>query len=120
MNIADGVEEYGAATREERLAFLRAFSAHTSQAISGLRCWLCQFDLKALQAAKDKKWNRAQFEKHMEEKVHTRREELIRVFNKLKIARCTGSASCPVCLDRSYTTAVSAGGSFLPVFNAQW
>jgi len=105
VNIADGVEEYGAATREERLALLRAFSAYTGQATSVSKCWLCRFDRTMPQAAKDKRWRRAQLEKHMKGKVHTRRKELIRAFNELKIAGCTGSASRPLCPDRSYRTA---------------
>ncbi|KAI4609152.1 hypothetical protein J4E83_008793 [Alternaria metachromatica] len=105
VNIADGVEECDAATKEERAAFLRAISAHTSPTISGLKCWLCHFDRTMSQAIKDTKWNRAQLEKHMQEKVHTRREELINAFNELKIAGCTGSASCPLCPDWSYKTA---------------
>ena len=105
VNIVDGVEDCDAATNEERVAFLWVFVTHTSQAISGLRCWLCQFDLKALQAAKDEKWHRAQLEKHMQGKLHTRREKLVRAFNELKIAGCTGSTSRPLCPDRSYRTA---------------
>ncbi|KAI4911256.1 uncharacterized protein J4E92_010312 [Alternaria infectoria] len=38
VNIADGVEECDAAMKEERVAFLSAFVAHTNQAISGLKC----------------------------------------------------------------------------------
>ena len=34
-----------------------------------------------------------------------RREELMMAFNELKITGCTGSASCPLCSDRSYKTA---------------
>ena len=57
------------------------------------------------QAAKDKRWRRAQLEKHMQGKLHTRREKLVRAFNELKIARCTGSATCPLCPNRSYKSA---------------
>ena len=52
-NIADGAEDCDAATKEERLAFLRTFIAHTSQAISGLKCWLCQVDQSTSQTATD-------------------------------------------------------------------
>ena len=99
MNIADGVEECDAATKEERVAFLRVFVAHTSQAISGFKCCLGQFDQMMSQAVEDKKRNRAQLEKH------TRREEFMRASNELNIAGCTGSATCPLYLDWSYKTA---------------
>ncbi|KAH6868814.1 hypothetical protein BKA58DRAFT_403147 [Alternaria rosae] len=39
-----------------------------------------------------------------DDRVHARREELIRAFNKLKAAGCTGSALCPSC-PKSYKTA---------------
>ena len=102
VNIADGVGECDAATKEERLAFLRAFSAHTSQAISSLKCCRCRFDQTMSQTATDKKGIRAQLEKRMKWKVHTRREELIRASNELKVAGCTESASYPLCPDRSF------------------
>jgi len=44
----------------------------------------------------------------MKGKVETCHEELIRAFNELKIAGCTGSASCLLYPDRSYKTAAKS------------
>jgi len=99
VNIADGAEDCDAATKEELVPSFRMFVAHTSQAISELECWLCEFDQMMSPAAKDKKGNRAQLERHVKGKVETCHEELIRAFNELNIAVCTGSASYSLCLD---------------------
>ena len=87
VNIPDGVEECDAATNEVRVAFLRAFVAHTSQAISGLKCWLCQFDQMMSQGAKDKKWNLAKLEKYVKVKVHMRREQVYKVVQPVEDCR---------------------------------
>lgn len=85
------------------MVFLRAFVGHMSQAVSRLKCWHCQLDRTVSHVTKDRKWNRAQLEKHIEGRVHARREELIRAFHKFKAAGCTGSALCPSC-PKSYKT----------------
>jgi hypothetical protein len=100
----DKEEHVGKTTEDDRLEFLRTLVTRTSRQSSGLVCYRCISDLTATQEQKDKKRSRAQLNKHLKGKVHTRREQLITAFNGIKAAS-GGSAPCPGCPKRSYRTA---------------
>jgi hypothetical protein len=63
-------------------------------------------DPGAAEKAKEKKWDRAQLNKHLKGTVHSRREQIILAFNAVKKANL-GIAPCPLCPEITFMSSAS-------------
>ncbi|KAI8937069.1 hypothetical protein NX059_006288 [Plenodomus lindquistii] len=101
---ADG-EDGVAPTDDERMAFLKAWTAKTSLPASRLPCYLCRLDPTTDDKARDQLYVRANLNKHLKSSRHTRESQLKKACNAILAAGGkSAQIACPMCTNRKFGT----------------